>query len=178
MRKIKNSKKGFTLLELLVVVLIIGILAGIALPQYKKIILKANLHKGISFVASLYQAQQLYYLNHSTFAKNLTGLDITLPDGCTDTGISSGYMYKCSFGRFYCDDTDSANIYFLVPKQTISYVKYLKDTENEPANITFKAGQEYCFARPNNQIAQDVCQNMGGTYIGELNNVWKYYELK
>ena len=42
MKEIKSDRQGFTLLELLVVVLIIGILASIALPQYQNAKIKAD----------------------------------------------------------------------------------------------------------------------------------------
>lgn len=74
-----ENKKGFTLLELLVVVLIIGILAGIALPQYRKAVLKTKFMEIVNSLHILMQAQQRYYIVNDTYTANRDYLDVEFP---------------------------------------------------------------------------------------------------
>ena len=78
MNKIKNGNKGFTLLELLVVVLIIGILAAIALPQYQMAVGKARFATVKDNARVIKSALDRYYLADNNFTRNFEALDIDL----------------------------------------------------------------------------------------------------
>ncbi len=72
-------RAGFTLIEILVVVLIIGILAAVALPQYQRAVEKAAAAEALPILDAVWQAAQVYYLTHGDYPNKFEDLDVTLP---------------------------------------------------------------------------------------------------
>jgi len=60
-------KKAFTLVELLIVIIIIGILATMAVPQYNKMVEKAKWSEAVSVLGSIKQAVEIYIAENSSY---------------------------------------------------------------------------------------------------------------
>jgi len=81
MRKPRQKRKtGFTLLELLMVVIIIAILASLALPQYLRTVAKARRSEALNVLATLRSAEQRYKAQASIFSDNFGRLDLDYSD--------------------------------------------------------------------------------------------------
>lgn len=71
--------KGFSLIELMMVIAIIGILASIALPAYKEHVIKSNRAVAEQFLMDVAQRQEQYLLDNRQYAANLAALNLTVP---------------------------------------------------------------------------------------------------
>ncbi len=71
-----KNKQALTLIELLVVVLIIGILAAVALPQYKLAVVKSQLATIRPVIASIKQAEEAYYMANGEYTNDWSVLDL------------------------------------------------------------------------------------------------------
>ena len=73
-RRLGRREKGFSLIELLIVIAIILVIAAIAVPNYNKYQMAGRETAVITELSVIYGAQTLYYSNFGKYASNLTEL--------------------------------------------------------------------------------------------------------
>lgn len=70
----KKYEKGFTLIELMIVIAIIGILAAIAIPQFDAYRKRAFNSAAVADLRNAMGAQEVYYVNHQLYANSANNL--------------------------------------------------------------------------------------------------------
>src|ERR1043166_9542065 len=86
----KTVQKGFTLIELMIVVAIIGILAAIAVPAYQDYTIRSRVSEGASLVGAARTAVDVYFAGSGA----LTGADYNKH---SSLGLSSSASYKSKY---------------------------------------------------------------------------------
>jgi type IV pilus assembly protein PilA len=89
----KQVQKGFTLIELMIVIAIIGILAAIAIPAYQNYTIRAQVTEGLTLADGWKTAIAEYYANTGTMPAsmaNLTGTTTSIGKYESGITVSSG----------------------------------------------------------------------------------------
>lgn len=76
MRAARPGEHGFTLMEVMIVVVIIGILAAIGLPSYQDSVRKGRRSDAISLLLDVANRQEQHMLDRSTYTTDMTDLGL------------------------------------------------------------------------------------------------------
>lgn len=83
----KQTKKGFTLVELMIVIAIVGILAAFAYPAYTQYIKKAQCADGMDSLLSLAGRMEEFYLNNDSYVGATVGATGTVGGNQSSEGL-------------------------------------------------------------------------------------------
>ena len=170
-----RNKLGFTLIEMLVVVLIIGILAAIALPQYQMAVTKAKVASILPLIRRWKDAMAEYKLQHGYYCDE--------NDGCPDAdtlGVSWPSDWECRGGQ----KTDCGNDYWTecyANEETTGYVYcYHSIDDNNSFHIVMYQPDEPNYEEVRGMMTcesygtegEKVCKALGGKL---LEGVSAYY---
>jgi prepilin-type N-terminal cleavage/methylation domain-containing protein len=75
-----RTRKGFTLVELAVVIVIIGVLAAFGVPRFLKSVERSKAAEAFSYLSAVQSAQERYLAQNGTYATDVTTLDFQMPN--------------------------------------------------------------------------------------------------
>ena len=84
--------QGITLMELMIVVVIIGILAAVAYPNYRDFAARAKRNEAKAALLKIATNQERIYLNSNSYTQDMTDLGFAI-DGCAVPSDSGTYTF-------------------------------------------------------------------------------------
>ena len=140
------KNKAFTLIEVLVVILIVGVLGSIAFAQYQKSVLKSRFSTLVPIAKALNDGQEMFLLSHGKYADRLENLDVEIAANASGSTA-----------------TINGNIITLGANKRHTYIKVTK--ENFDNNLImfqqesrYFPGEIHCEAKTGKILANWLCK--------------------
>lgn len=92
-----HRNAGFSLLELMIVVAVIGILSAIALPSYNEYVTRGKIQEATAALSDMRTKMEAYYMDNRRYSSTAGGGTCGIPGGNTPTVAASKYFtYACA----------------------------------------------------------------------------------
>ena len=106
MLRLFKAEKGFTLVELMIVVVIVGILAGVSIPMYGRSAKRARTSEAVGALGSIRSAMRIYYSEHRTYEHdNFKNEDRVTKGGVLNVTDLDGRYFSAECYTFYGNAT-------------------------------------------------------------------------
>lgn len=132
MRKTMKSRRreGFTLVELMVSVAIVGILAAIAIPVFSRHVKEATISEATANIQGILEAQEAYFTRYHRYTSLLTNC----PPAAAPVGENQAWVSTdCDIGWRQLGWEPEDNVYFQY--RVFSLYDALGDTRNLPSTL-------------------------------------------
>jgi type IV pilus assembly protein PilE len=106
-----RSVRGFTLIEVMITVVIVAVLAAIALPSYRSVVIRGNRAAAKQFISDVANREERYLLDQRSYANNYGsgGLGMTPP-----SEASANYTFSVAIAGNDCLGSASSAPFYLV----------------------------------------------------------------
>ena len=95
--KFHKNSKGFTLIELMIVVVIIGILAALAIPRFMRSTTKAKMSEARQLLKQVYTMQRAFRQENNTYTLNGATASAAAPNAFAAIGVEVGASARYSY---------------------------------------------------------------------------------
>jgi type IV pilus assembly protein PilE len=130
MNAMKKVQKGFTLVELMIVVAIIGILAAIVMPAYQDYVKRAHAAAATSTLADMRVRMEQYFQDNHSYS----GADTVVPSLC-----GAPVAANTTFFDYDCSNGPGTNYYTITATgaKIMAGFEYTIDENNSKTSVAF-----------------------------------------
>ena len=155
------SRKAFTLIELLIVVLIIGILSAIAIPMYQGAVDKSHWSTMLPGAKAIKDAEEAIKMTNGAYTDNMANLDVTMNNA------------DLTFALVTPNNTADPNV-IRVTNSKLANVRLASYLDDNPKF----AGQLHCEAKTGDERAERLCGKLLlGQYLKNTDDGYTRYLL-
>jgi prepilin-type N-terminal cleavage/methylation domain-containing protein len=101
-RKIWKNRKGFTLVELLIVVAIIGVLATVGIPTFKRMMEKSKKSEAKVNLGNLFTTEAAFYSEYGGYGNNLVSMGYEVDGNLTEMIYHMGFNEAGGVAAWTC----------------------------------------------------------------------------